>query len=449
MTKTQEKAIMTQDELRHIAANMLQEAKKRGADQSEVSIVSNLGFTVSVHGGDVETIEYHQDKSIAVAVYFGNRTGTAGLSDLSHKAIADAVEAACHIAKFTGEDSASGLADKEDLGFDYPELKQFFPWNISVEDAVKLAVQCERTALDYDKRVMSAESVDVNTMASNTVYANSLGFTGAFAYTRHELSCVCVAKGENNEMEREYSYTNAISPTLLSSPDAIAKEAAERSVNRLGARSLSTRKAPVIFAAEIARGLLGHFASAVSGGSIYRKASFLTDQLNKKIFPDFIRLEEQPLLPMALGSMAFDDDGVLTRPNVFVDQGYLKQYALGVYSARKLGLKTTGNAGGMHNLTISHGDKNLAQLLKTMGTGLLVTEVMGQGVNIITGDYSRGAAGFWVENGIIQYPVHEITIAGKLQDIYARVVEVGNDVDRRGNILTGSILIDEMMIGGE
>ncbi len=449
MTKTQEKSIMTQDELRNIAGMMLQEAKKRGADQSEVSIVSNLGFTVAVHGGDVETIEYHQDKSIAVAVYFGKRSGTAGLSDLSPKAISDAVEAACHIAKFTGEDPASGLADKEELGFEYPQLKQSFPWNITVDDAVKLAVECERTALDCDKRIMSAEAVDVNTMGSNTVYANSHGFVGAFSFTRHELSCVLIAKDEANDMQRDYSYTNAIAPNLLLSPEIVAKQAAERTVSRLGARSLRTRKAPVIFSAEIARGLLGHFASAVSGGSIYRKASFLYDQVGKKIFPDFIRLAEQPLLPMALGSSAFDDDGVLTRPNVFIDQGYLKQYALGVYSARKLGLKTTGNAGGMHNLTISHGDKNLKQLMKTMGTGLLVTEVMGQGVNIITGDYSRGAAGFWVENGEIQFPVHEITIAGKLQDIYARIVDVGNDVDHRGNILTGSILIDEMMIAGE
>jgi PmbA protein len=442
MTQTQSKAVMTKDELQAIANVILTEAAKRGADQAEVGIAANKGFSVTARDSDVETIEYHQDKTIDVAVYFGKRSGTAGLSDISHDAIVAAVEAACHIAKFTGEDKASGLADKEELAFNYPELKQAFPWNITVEEAVKLATECARTGLEYDKRIMSADSVDVSTMTGNTVYANSFGFSGAFSYTRHEISCVMIAKNGNDEMQRDYSYTTAIDPSLLVPADIVAKQAAERTVRRLGARSLRTMKAPVIFAAEEARGLLGHFASAISGGSIYRRSSFLLDHIDKKVFPDFIHIAEQPHLAMALGSMAFDDDGVLTRPNVFIEDGVLRTYALGVYSARKLGLKTTGNAGGTHNLTISHGKKNL-------GTGLLVTELMGQGVNLITGDYSRGAGGFWVENGEIQFPVHEITIAGRLQDMYQNIVEVGNDVDIRGNVRTGSILISEMMIAGE
>lgn len=449
MTLNHDKAVMTNDELKTIANIILQEAAKRGADQAEVGIAANKGFSVSARERDVETIEYHQDKSIDVAVYFGKRGGTAGLSDVSREAIVAAVEAACHIAKFTGEDPASGLADKDELAFHYPELKQSFPWDVTVEQAGQMAIECERIALGVDKRIMSAESVDVSTITANTVYANSFGFTGSFSCTRHEMSCVLVAKDSNDDMQRDYSYTTSIDPSLLVPVELVAKQAAERTVRRLGARSLRTMKAPVLFAAEEARGLLGHFAAAISGGNLYRKSSFLVDHLGKRVFPDFVNLAEQPHLAMGLGSMAFDDDGVLTHPNVFVENGLLSSYALGVYSARKLGMKTTGNAGGTHNLTITPGKQDLQGLLKTMGTGLLVTELMGQGVNLITGDYSRGAGGFWVENGEIQYPVHEITIAGKLQDIYARMAEVGSDVDVRGNIRTGSILIEEMMIAGE
>ena len=449
MTQLIQKSALTTDELQEIAKTILQEAAKRGADQAEVSIAANKGFSVSAREGDVETIEYHQDKSIDVAVYFGKRCGAASLSDVRTDAITAAVEAACHIAKFTGEDPASGLADKDLLAFNYPELKLAFPWDISVEEASKLACECEQEAVAYDKRIMSAESVDVTTMHAHDVYANSFGFSGAYSYTRHELSCVLVAKDKNDDMQRDYSYTVSVDPSQLTPTSLVAKQAAERTVKRLGARRLPTMKSPVIFAAEEARGLLGHFTGAIAGGSIYRKSSFLVDQLGKKIFPDFVQIAEQPHLDFGLGSVAFDDDGVLTRPNVFIEDGILRSYALGIYSSRKLGMQTTGNGGGIHNLTIKPGQKDLAALLKTMGTGLLVTELMGQGVNIMTGDYSRGAGGYWVENGEIQYPVHEITIAGKLQDIYARMVEVGNDVDVRGNIRTGSILIEEIMIAGE
>lgn len=434
--------------LQQISTDILAEAARRQATQAEVGIAVNKGFSVSAHDGEVETVEYNQDKSVDIKVYFGKRTGSASLSDLRPEAIRAAVEAACHIAKFTDEDPTAGLADKSELSNHYPQLALEFPWEVSVEQAIEMACQCEREARVYDKRIMSAEESTVATADAWVLYANSHGFSGAFSYSRHEISTVLVAK-DGDEMQRDYSYTTAADPKELQSVSYIAKDAAERTIKRLGARRLPTMKTPVIFAAPEARGLLGHFCSAISGGNLYRKSSFLLDHLNKKIFPDFVHIQEHPHMAKALGSSPFDNDGVITRNNVFVDNGILQSYILGVYSARKLGMKTTGNAGGAHNVIIRPGNKNLAELLKTMNKGLLVTEMMGSGVNILTGDYSRGVGGFWVENGEIQYPVHEITIAGRLQDMYAQMVEVGNDVDIRGNIRTGSILIEEMTVAGE
>lgn len=442
-----EKKFFDANQIQSISHNILQEAKRLGAHQAEVGIVIDKGFSVTAREGDVETIAYNQDKVIEIRVFFGKRSGSASLSDMRPEAIHAAVEAACHIAKFTDEDPASGLADKDELAFDYPALDLSYPWSISVEKAIELACQCEQEAVAYDKRIMSAEDVVVSTVEAFSLYSNSHGFTGFFPHTRHEISCVLIAK-EGDEMQRDYSYTLSSDPSHLDSVSQIAKQAAERTVRRLGARRLKTMKAPVIFIAEEARGLLGHFTAAIAGGSLYRKSSFLVDHLNKKVFSPFIHLQEHPHLPRALGSSPFDNDGVLTRPNIFVEDGILCNYALGTYSARKLGMKTTGNADGIHNLIIRPGDKNLAALLKTMDKGLLITELMGQGVNLVTGDYSRGVGGYWVENGEIQYPVHEVTAAGKLQDIYTHIVEVGNDVDIRGNIRTGSILIEEMMIAG-
>jgi PmbA protein len=448
MTEVAQKTDLNTQELLEVSEVILKHAAKLGADEAEVDIGANKGFTVVAREADVETIEYHQDKVIEVTVYFGKRCGSASLTDIRESAVHDAVEAACHIAKFTGEDPASGLADKEDLAFDYPDLPMTYPWDIAVNDAAKMACDCEEEALAYDKRIISAESAEVSTSQAFNIYANSLGFTGSYSYTRHEISCVLVGK-QDDEMQRDYSYTVALDPKRLDSVSVVAKHAAERTVKRLGARKIKTQKAPVIFAAEEARGLLGHFNAAIQGGRLYRKASFLVDHLGKKIFPDFVHIQEHPHLLHGLGTVAFDANGVATRPNVFVEDGVLTSYALSVYSSRMLGMKTTGNAGGTHNLTIKTGDKDLPALLKTMGTGLLVTELMGQGVNILTGDYSRGVGGFWVENGEIQFPVHEVTIAGKLQDIYAGIAEIGNDVDVRGNIRTGSILINEMMIAGD
>jgi PmbA protein len=438
---------MQDNVLQELSQMILQEAAKKGATQAEVNISANKGFTVNAREGDVETVEYHQDKVIEITVYFDKRCGVAGLSDIRPEAVRSAVDAACHIAKFTGEDPASGLPDKEDLAFDYPKLDLCFPWSISVEEAIKLAIECEREAVNYDKRIMSAEDVAVTTSTSLHIHANSLGFLGHFPYSRHEISCVLVGK-QKDEMQRDYWYTTSPDAADLESISAVAKKAAERTISRLGARTLPTMKTPVIFATEEARGLFGSFISAIKGASLYRKSSFLLDKLGERVFPDFIHIQEFPHLLRALGTSPFDDEGVATRENVFIENGMLRSYALGSYSARKLNMKTTGNAGGVHNLTVRSGTKNLSELIKTMNKGLLITELMGQGTNIVTGDYSRGASGFWVENGEIQYPVHEITIAGRLQDMFMGMIEVGNDVDVRGGIRTGSVLINEMMVAG-
>ncbi|OGT62702.1 MAG: metalloprotease PmbA [Gammaproteobacteria bacterium RIFCSPHIGHO2_12_FULL_45_12] len=435
------------DQLQQLAKDILTEAKRMGAAQAQVNVAANKGFSVSAHDGDVETVEYNQDKVIDITVYIDNRTGSASLSDIRPEAVRAAVEAACHIAKFTDRDPAAGLAEKTELAFQYPSLDLAFPWALSVEDAIQLACQCEREALASDKRIMSSEETSVATTEAVHVYANSHGFLGCFPYTRHEMSCVLIAKDEAG-MQRDYAYTVSVDPARLQSVSLLAREAAERTVRRLGARSLPTTRAPVIFAAEEARGLLGHFCAAIRGGALYRKSSFLLGHLDKPVFPSFVTLQEHPHLPFGLGSAPFDNDGVMTRANVFIENGVLRRYAMGVYSARQLGMKTTGNAGGMHNVAINTGHKDLPALLKLMGRGLLITEMMGQGANILTGDYSRGAGGFWVENGEIQYPVQGVTVAGKLQDMYAHLVEVGCDVDVRGNVHTGSILIEDMMIAG-
>jgi PmbA protein len=442
-----QQAMLNASQLQALSADVLREAARNGASQAEVGISTSKGFSVIAREGDVEKVEYNQDKVIEIQVYFGKRSGSSSVSDIRPEAVRAAVEAACHIAKFTDEDPAAGIAEKEELAFGYPTLDIDFPWEISVEKAIELACQCEREALAYDKRIMSAEEVSIATGGGVELYANSHGFVGFYPHTRHEISCVLIAK-KDEDMQRDYSYTISVDPKQLESVSSIAKQAAERTVRRLGARRLPTMKAPVIFFAEEARSLFGHFVSAISGSSLYRKASFLVDHLDKSIFPSFVQMKEQPHLSRALGSVPFDSDGVATRPNVFIEDGILRQYSLGVYSAKKLGMTTTGNAGGVHNLIVQPGTKDLTALLKSMDRGLLITEMMGNGTNLITGDYSRGAGGYWVEHGEIQYPVHEITVAGKLQDMYARIVDIGNDVDVRGGIRTGSVLIEEMMIAG-
>ena len=434
--------------LEKISQQILQLANELGASQAEVSMAINKGFQVSARQGEVETVEYNQDKVIEISVYMGKRAGSASLSDFQPASIHKAVEAACHIAKFTDEDAAGGLADPGELAFQYPSLKLAYPWKITVDQAIQLACQCEEVALSQDKRIIAAEGVTVATMQVHHFYANSHHFFGSFPLTRHEISCVLIAK-TGDDMQRDFSYTVAADPTNLIDFNQVAKEAAKRTTARLGARILPTMKIPVVFAADEARSLLGHFAAAIQGSHLYRKSSFLLNQLHQSIFPTFVHIQEQPHVEQGLGSAPFDDDGVLTRPNIFVKEGILHSYSLGTYAARKLGMQTTGNAGGLHNLTIQSTHDSLSALLKLMDTGLLITELMGNGVNLLTGDYSRGASGFWVERGEIQYPVHEITIAGKLQNIYAGIRGIANDVDTRGNIRTGSILVEEMTIAGQ
>jgi len=440
------KTISKSDEIKTLISEILQETKRQGATDAEVDVGFNKGFTVTARKGDVESVEYNQDKGIGITVYFGKRTGAASITDVRPDAIRAAVAAACNIARFTDEDPFTGLADKELLAFDYVEPKLFYPWGISVEHAIDLALKCEAIALQQDKRLLS-EGIVVATTEGFHGYGNSSGFIGAFPSTRHEVSCILIAK-QKDEMQRDYSYSTACDPEMLEPINTIAEKAVERTLRRLDAKHLKTARVPVIFAAEEARGLLGHFVAAISGGSLYRKSSFLLDHLGKPVFPTHINIQEHPHLAKALGSSPFDDDGVMTHSNIFIKQGILNSYCLGVYSARKLGMKSTGNAGGVHNLSITSGNKNLSELLQAMDKGLLITEVMGQGVNIVTGDYSRGVSGFWIENGVIQYPVEEITVAGNLRDMYARIVEVGNDIDRRGNIHTGSVLIEEMVVAG-
>jgi PmbA protein len=434
--------------LKKIAQDILHEAALQGASAAEVDIGVNKGYSVTVRNADAESVEYHQDKIIELTVYFGQRSGSASISDLRQEAIQAAVKAACNIAKFTDEDPFAGLAPKELLAFDYQDLNLSHPWNISVEDAIALACECEAIALAKDKRITAAENVAITTTAAWHVYANSNGFIGSYPATRHEISCVLIAKAKH-DMQRNYYYTTSCDHDLLESVTHVANQAVTRTIQRLGAKRLATQKVPVIYDAEEARGFLGHFVSAISGGNLYRKSSFLYDKLGETLFPKHIKIDERPFLPKSLGSAPFDGEGVKTRENVFIDQGVLKSYALGSYSARKLGMETTGNAGGVHNLFVSHSDMNLPALLKKMHTGLYVTELMGQGLNLLTGDYSRGAAGFWVENGELQYPVEEITIAGNLQKMYSQIEAIGNDVETRGNIRTGSILLSEVTIAGD
>ena len=436
------------DRLETIIHDLLLEAKNQGASSADAGLSVDNGLSVNVRLGDVETIEHHCSQGLGVSVYFGQKKGSASSTDLSAKSIKETVTAACSIARYASEDSCAGLPDQARLATEFTDLDLYHPWDISADDAINLALDCEDTARQYHPDIHNSEGASVDSYAGVRVFGNSLGFLHGYASTRHSISCSVLGE-RNGDMERDYWYSVTRDRRNLDSTEFIGKKAAERTVQRLGARSLSTRKCPVLYSAEVASSLIGSFLGAISGGSLYRKSSFLLDSLDTKIFPDFMQIYEQPHLLGALGSALYDAEGVTTQANKIIIDGILNTYLLGSYSARKLGKQTTGHAGGVRNLCITAGNLNLEQLLKKMDTGLLVTEMMGQGVNPVTGDYSRGASGFWVEQGIIQYPVHEITIAGKLKDMFQHILAVGNDIDYRGNIRTGSILIEEMAIAGE
>ena len=429
--------------------DLLKEAKRRGASAAEASVGSSAGIEVSVRLGEVETVEHTRDNGLGVTVYFGHRKGSASTSDLSPAALRDAVKAACDIARHTQDDPCARLAPPELMaGADLPDLDLYHPWDLGVDEAIAIACACEEAARAFDPRIVNSEGATLETHQGLHCYGNSHGFIGGFPTTRHSLSCAVVGQ-EGDAMQRDYWWTSARAVSDLDSPRSVGERAAERTVSRLGARRLGTRESPVLFRAEVATGLLRSLTSAIQGASLYRRASFLLDHLGERIFPEFVRIHEEPHLPRGLASAAFDGDGVATRPKDLVSEGVLRTYLLDAYSGCRLGLPTTGNAGGVRNLHIAMGERDRAGMLALMGTGLLVTELMGHGVNPVTGDYSRGAAGFWVENGEIQYPVEEITIAGNLKRMFAGLVAVGNDCDYPGSTRTGSWLIERMTIAGE
>ena len=435
-------------ELSDVVASALREAQGTGASQAEADVSLQRGLTVTVRLGEVDTIEYHRDRGLSVTVYFGKSKGSASTADLRPAAVHETVVKASAIAQHTSADECAGLADREALAREIPDLDLYHYWDIEPEQAVQLARECEAAGLACDTRLKNSEGATVTTHSGVRVHGNSLGFLAGFPSTSHSLSCALVAQ-ERQDMQRDYWYTVARNPAALEPAISIGQRAAQRALRRLGARQLSTRRAPVLYAPELARGVFGHFIGAISGTSQYRRSSFLLNAAGQQVFPSFLDIVERPHLPQGLASSPFDAEGVATRDRALVSGGVLQGYVLGSYSARKLGLTTTGNAGGIHNLLVSSGNSgSFEQLLQLMGTGLYVTELMGQGVNGVTGDYSRGASGFWVENGAIAFPVHEVTIAGNLRAMLRGIVAVGNDVDVQGAIRTGSLLIEALTIAG-
>jgi PmbA protein len=448
MSPTDPTAEDTRSRLQELVRRSLDEAARGGATQAEAAVSLDTGLSVTVRLGEVETLEYQRDRGMGITVYVGKRKGSASTADLSWPAVAETVTKALSIARFTAEDECSGLADAALMAREVPDLELAHAWDIDAERAIELARRAESAALAVDPRIRNSEGGSVSSHAGARVYGNTHGFLGAYPYTTHSISCVVLGQ-QDDGMQRDYWYSTAREASALESPEEIGRRAGRRTVDRLGARKLGTRKAPVLFAAEMARGLVGHFLGAVRGGPQYRKSSFLCGAAGQQLFPSWVGMVERPHLKRALGSTPFDNEGVATRDRALVDGGVLTGYVLDSYSARKLGLATTGNAGGVHNLEVGGTGEDFEGMLRRLDTGLLVTELLGQGVNLVTGDYSRGAAGYWVERGSIAYPVHEVTIAGNLRDMYRGLVAVGADVDIRGGVRTGSILVEQMTIAGD
>lgn len=443
--------IHTQDQLKQLARDVLHYAQQKGASDASVDITEGSGLSVTVRKGEIETIELNKDKGMSVTVYLGQRRGSASSADFSFSALEATVDAAWNIARFTAEDECAGLPDADLLEHNPPDLQLCYPWSISTEQAVLLAQRTESAGLAVDKRITNSDGASVQAQHSQFVFANSRGFIGGYPYSRHTLSVGLIA-GRGDKMQRDDWYSSVRNPKKLAKPEALGRYAAERALSRLSARKLKTISCPVLFEAPLATGLLGSFVQAVSGSSLYRKSSFLLDSLGQQIFPSHLQLLEQPHLIGGIGSAPFDEEGVRTQSRHVVKDGVVQGYFLSCYSARKLGMQTTGNAGGSHNLhltsTQTGARDNFRAMLKKLHTGLLVTELIGQGTNYVTGDYSRGAAGFWVENGEIAYPVEEITIAGNLKDMFRQIVAIGNDTLIRGTKQCGSILIENMMVAG-
>lgn len=433
-------------QLKQQVSEILAEAERQGASAAAVNLGVSQGLSVDVRMGGVDTLEFHHNQGVSLTVYVGQRTGSASSTDTSPRSIKETVAAALAIAKHTGEDEYNGLAPKDLLVQEVPELDLYHPWAMTPEEAIALAQRVEQAGRE-DKRIVNSDGATVTSGFSVRAYGNTQGLVAAYPSSSHGMSCALVAEAAG-EMQRDYYYHAHRNPKALMEPEAIGAKAAERTLSRLGAKQPATGKWPVIFHAEVARGLLGHFIGAISGGALYRKASFLLDRLDTQVFPEWVTLTEYPHLPQGPASAPFDSDGLPTREQRFVEAGILRSYVLGLYSSRRLGLEPTGNGGGVRNLALPAGEKSLAQLCEQMGTGILITELMGQGVNALTGDYSRGASGYWVENGVIAHPLEEFTVAGNLAEMFMGIEAVGNDVDLRGGIHTGSLLLAPLTVAG-
>ena len=426
---------------------IIAEARRQGASACEVAVSLEQGLSTSVRQREVETVEFNRDQGFGITLYVGQRKGSASTSASGPEAIRETVAAALAIAKHTSEDDASGLADAALMAREPADFDLYHAWDISPEQAIEQALACEAAAFDADPRIKNADGTTLNTHQGCRVYGNSHGFVGGYASTRHSLSCVMIAEAEG-QMQRDYWYDVNRQGERLASAESIGQRAALRAASRLGARPVPTCEVPVLFSAELAGGLFGSFLGAISGGNLYRKSSFLEGTMGQRLFPEWLTLDERPHLRGGMASAWFDGDGLATYAKPFVENGHLVSYVLGTYSGRKLGLPSTANSGGVHNLFVTHGVEDQAALIRRMGRGLLVTELMGSGLNMVTGDYSRGAAGFWVEHGEIQFPVQEITIAGNMKDMFQQIVAVGNDLETRSNIHTGSVLIERMTVAG-
>lgn len=433
--------------LEDILARVLDLAEKAGATSAEASIGAGAGFSVTARMGEPETVEHQRDKGLNVTCYINRKKGSASTTDFGDEAIRETVRAACTIASNTSEDDYAGLIDVEYLAREVPDLDLCHPWDITPEQAIRLAVECETIARSYDKRIINSEGATVHSYSGNHYYGNSNGFIGGWDWSSHSIDCSVIAE-QDGMMQREGWYSKVRAHDDMDSLRTIAETAATRALQKLGARKLPTLTVPVIYEAPVASSLFSSFINAILGGAQYRKSTFLLDKAGTQVFPEHITIDERPHIRKGAGSAPFDNDGMATRDRTLVAGGILQGYVLSAYSARKLGLKPTGNAGGVHNLIVSTGQQDLAALLRTMDKGLLITDLIGFGINQVTGDYSRGASGFWVEHGEIQYPVEEITVAGNLADMYRQIVAVGNDVDPRRNIQTGSVLIENMTVAG-
>lgn len=438
---------MGQQELEALVQMALAEALRHGVDQAEVAASHDIGLFATARLGDVENLEYTNDRGVGITVYKNGCKGNASTSEVSLDSIREVVAKACTFAEYTAADEHAGLADAALMCNDIRDLDLDHPWPIVSADAIAMAIACEKTALAYDARINNSEGATVSTSRGTRAYGNTHGFVGSYAKSSHSINCV-VLGSENGEMQRDFHYSAARDPADLEDVNHIGEVAARKTVGRLGARKIKTTKAPVLFVPDLARGFIGHAIGAISGGAQYRRSSFLLDALGEKIFPDFVNIQERPHLPKAMASAPFDGEGVGTYDRDIVADGILNGYVLGSYAARRLGLQSTANAGGTQNLIVPGNNGNLSSLIKEMGTGLIVEELIGQGVNAVTGDYSRGVVGLWVENGEIQYPVHEVTIAGNLRDLYGRIAAIGDDQDLRGGIRCGSLLVEEMTIAG-